>query len=88
MKDPSPRLFPQTAARQPRRRQGATDVKRITRLLLPILLLPIAHHVAAAQSIGPHTIKGTVNVRVERPLHIEVVLENGTRMPLSRLAGS
>jgi hypothetical protein len=40
--------------------------------------------VTAAQSIGPHTIKGTVYVRGERPSHIEVVLENGTRMPLSR----
>ena len=38
----------------------------------------------AAQSIGPHTIKGTVYVKGERPLHIEVVLENGTRMPLSQ----
>ena len=56
----------------------------MTRLLLPFLFLSIAHHVAAAQSIGPHTIKGTVYVKGERPPHIEVVLENSTRMPLSR----
>ena len=56
----------------------------MTRLLLPFLFLSIAHHVAAAQSIGPHTIKGTVYVKGERPLHIEVVLENSTRMPLGR----
>ena len=59
-------------------------MKRMTSLLLPILILSIAHHMTAAQSIGPHTIKGTVYVRGERPPHIEVVLENGTRMPLSR----
>jgi tetratricopeptide (TPR) repeat protein len=61
-------------------------MKRATRLLfLPALFLAAAHATAGAQSSGPHTIKGTVHVRGGKPPHIEVVLENSTRMPLARV---
>jgi hypothetical protein len=53
----------------------------MTRLLLPLLFLSIAHHVAAAQSIGPHTIKGTVYAKGERVLLRELLL--GYNPPLT-----
>lgn len=61
-------------------------MKRASKVFpLPLLFFFTAHLTAAAQSSGPHTIKGTVYAEGGRPAHIEVVLENSTRMPLTRI---
>lgn len=61
-------------------------MKRAAYLFFPSLLfIIITQSPAAAQRSGPHTIKGTVHASDGRPPHVEVVLENSTRMPLGRV---
>lgn len=60
-------------------------MRRTTHLFFLLLCaLVIAGPPAAAQSAGPHTIKGVVSAPGERAQNIEVVLETGARMPLAR----
>lgn len=60
-------------------------MRRTTHLLFLLLCaLAVTGPPAAAQSVGPHTIKGIISAPGERPQNIEVVLETGARMPLTR----